>query len=145
LKNKIPETGDSLVVSKDGHYFTGIVHSIEKDTPKGNKTLYHAIVTTVYPTLDGKLDHTIKAGDIIKVSQSNIREIIDESINNVKPDICLIIENGSIAHARRVDGQNGDINIKVVDEDEGSTRMFKANAHSFYAVQGDLDENPTFI
>ena len=142
MKNKVPEIGDVVVVEKNQSWLSGIIHLVNKGV---EKTSYTVIVISVFPTLDGKLNHSIKAGEKVNVSIKQIKNIIDQSVHGVKPTILICIQEGTMMFARRIDGSDEEINIKVIDEDDGSVRLFKTNAHSFIQAISKTDENITFV
>ena len=145
MKDKLPKQGDSLVVSQNGDYFSGVVLGPQDDEGQ-QKSLYNIVVTTIYPDLNsGKISNKIKAGDKVSVSPSQIRHIHTETVNNIRPHICITVENGMVVFAKRTDGSEEDMIIKVIDEDDGTVKMFTTNAHSFVQMCNTLNENPALI
>ena len=146
MKDKQPQQGDSLVVLQNGNYFAGIVTGAFEALPDTQKQLYNIIVTAVYPDLNsGRISDKVRAGDKVIVSPTQIRHVHTETVNNIRPDICITVENGMVVFAKRTDGEDEDMIIKIIDEDDGSTKMFTVNAHSFTQMCNTINETPAFI
>jgi len=146
LKNQQPQGGDSLVVSQNGNYFSGTIIDGQQEDPQNKKQVYHVVVTEVYPDLKtGRVSNSVCIGDTLQVTTPQIKHVHTEEVDNIRPDICLTIENGMIAFAKRTDGQNKDIIIKIIDEDDGTTKMFTTNTHSFVQIHSTVNENSALI
>ena len=146
MKDNQPQQGDSLVVLQNGNYFSGTVLGNEDESTGAKKQLYQIVVTAVYPDLNsGKVSDKIKSGDKVTISPSQIRHVHTEMVNNIMPDLCLTVENGMVTFAKRTDGKEEDMIIKIVDEDDGTTKMFIANAHSFTQMCDSINESPALI